>query len=57
MNEKKNETYCKSVFKTGDETTREAFTCAMARAIARIENDKPSESKDPEERHEEKADT
>lgn len=28
---------CKSVFKSGDETTKEAFTAAMARVIVKIE--------------------
>lgn len=31
------ESVCKSVFKTGDEPTKEAFTQAMAKLIARLE--------------------
>lgn len=34
------ESVCKSVFKTGNETTKETFTAAMARVIMRAENSK-----------------
>lgn len=56
MNDK-HEKICKSVFKTGDEPTKEAFTTALAKAISRIENEKPYEIADPEDQCEKKMDT
>lgn len=46
------ESVCKSVFRTGDEPTKEAFTKAMARLIARLEggiaNDPIPKDEEPE---------
>ena len=54
---KKKTTSCKSVFKTGDETTKEAFTYAMARVIERIENDRPPKGEESKERDNKRSDT
>ena len=48
---------CVSIFKTGSETTKEAFTSALARAISRIVNGKPSERNEAEDRCKKQTDT
>lgn len=57
MNEEKDRAICKNVFKNGSETSKEAFTSALARAIMRIENKKPCGNKETEEQRIKRMDT